>query len=145
MEQRRVGGFGVKPEFVQLLAVVHSCTRIRGMEISMKARGRATGVASGARTGDPHGNHLHPKWSSVPPDHLGHQVTNKRGPPEVDRALGLDGRTGMVYWGDAKHEQASSLSHERGWPPPRRAKRKEKITPMSYHKALFDLSNARKR
>ena len=22
----------------------------------------------------------------------------------------------MVYWGDAKHEQASSLSHERGWP-----------------------------
>ena len=83
----------------------------------MKARGRATGVASGARTGDPHGNHLHPKWSSVPPDHLGHQVTNKRGPPEVDRALGLDGRTGMVYWGDAKHEQASSLSHERVGPP----------------------------
>eukprot|EP00614_Pseudopedinella_elastica_P038857 CAMPEP_0181278726 /NCGR_PEP_ID=MMETSP1097-20121128/11908_1 /TAXON_ID=35684 /ORGANISM="Pseudopedinella elastica, Strain CCMP716" /LENGTH=53 /DNA_ID=CAMNT_0023380881 /DNA_START=63 /DNA_END=221 /DNA_ORIENTATION=+ len=53
----------------------------------MKARGRATGVASGARAGGPHGNHLHPKWSSVPPDHLGHQVTNKRGPPEVDRAL----------------------------------------------------------
>ena len=41
------------------------------------------------------------------------------------QALGLEGRTGMVYWGDAKHEQASSLSHERGWPPPRRAKRKE--------------------
>ena len=58
--------FGVKSEFVQLLAVVHSCTRIRGMEISMKARGRATGVASGARTGDPHGNHLHPKWSCGP-------------------------------------------------------------------------------
>ena len=38
----------------------------------MKARGRATGVASGVRTGDPHGNHLQPKWSSVPPDHLGH-------------------------------------------------------------------------
>ena len=38
----------------------------------MKARGRATGVASGARTGDPHGNHLHLKWSSVPPDHLGY-------------------------------------------------------------------------
>ena len=38
----------------------------------MKARGRATGVASGARAGGPHGNHLYPKWSSVPPDHLGH-------------------------------------------------------------------------
>ena len=37
----------------------------------MKARGRATGVASGARAGDPHGKHLYPKWSSVPPDHLG--------------------------------------------------------------------------
>ena len=79
----------------------------------MKARGRATGVASGARAGDPHGNHLHPKWPSVPPGHLDHQVTNKRGPPELDRALRLDGRTGVVYWGDAKHEQASSLSHER--------------------------------
>ena len=44
----------------------------------MKARGRATGVASEARTGDPHGNHLHPKWSSVPPDHLGHEMA--RGP-----------------------------------------------------------------
>ena len=38
----------------------------------MRARCRATWVASGARAGDPHGNHLHPKWSSVPPDHLGH-------------------------------------------------------------------------
>ena len=35
----------------------------------------------------PHGNHFHPKWSSVPPGHLGHHVTNKRGPPEEDRAL----------------------------------------------------------
>ena len=123
-EHRRVV-FGVKSEFVQLLAIVHSCTRVRGMKISMKARGRATGVASGARTGDPHGNHLHPKWSSVPPDHLGHQVTNKRGPPEVDRALGLEGRTGMVYWGDAKHEQASSLSHERVGPPPEGPKKRK--------------------
>ena len=54
------------------------------------------------------------------------QVTNKRGPPEVDRALGLEGRTGMVYWGDAKHEQASSLSHERVASPPK-GQRKEKI------------------
>ena len=44
-------------------------------------------------------------------------MTNKRGPPEVDKALGLDGRAGMVYWEDAKHEQASSLSHERVGPP----------------------------
>ena len=83
----------------------------------MKARGRATGVASGARAGGPHGNHLHPKWSSVPPDHLGHQVTNKRGPPEEYRALRLDGRAGVVYSGDAKHMQASSPSHERVGPP----------------------------
>ena len=102
----------------------------------MKARGRATGVASGARTGDPHGNHLHPKWSSVPPDHLGQQVTNKRGPPEVDRALGLDGRTGMVYWGDAKHEQASSFSHERVAPPPEGPKEKKILTPMKHHNGL---------
>ena len=47
----------------------------------MKARGRATGVASGARTGDPHGNHLHPKWSSVPPDHLGHSGEASRPAP----------------------------------------------------------------
>ena len=98
----------------------------------MKARGRATGVASGARAGGPHGNHLHPKWSSVPPDHLGHQVTNKRGPPEVDRALGLEGRTGMVYW----HEQASSLSHERVAPPPEGPKEKKILTPMKHHNGL---------
>ena len=65
LSRREIGEsvFRVKSEFVQLLAIVHSCTRVRGMKISMKARGRATGVASGARTGDPHGNHLHPKWS----------------------------------------------------------------------------------
>ena len=91
----------------------------------MKARGRATGAASGARTGDPHGNHFHTKWPSVPPGHLDHQVTKKRGPPEVDRALGLDGRTGMVNWGDAKHEQASSLSHERVGPPPEGPKKRK--------------------
>jgi len=33
-------------------------------------------------------------------------VTNKKGPPEEDRALRLDGRAGMVYWGDAEPEQA---------------------------------------
>ena len=69
----------------------------------MKARGRATWVASGARAGDPHGNHLHPKWPFVPPDHLGHQETNKRGPSEVDRALRLEDRADMVSSGDAKH------------------------------------------
>ena len=106
---------------------MNSCTQIRGLETGMKARGRATGVASEARAGGPHGNHLHPEWSSVPPDHIGHQVTIKRGPPEEDRSLRLVGRAGMVYWGDAKHEQASSQSHEGVAPPPRRAKRKVKI------------------
>ena len=46
--------------------------RIRGLETGKKARGRAAGVASGARAGGPYRNHVHPKWSSVPPDHLGH-------------------------------------------------------------------------
>ena len=41
------------------------------------------------------------------------------------QALGLEGRTGMVYWGDAKHEQASSLSHERVGPPPEGPKKRK--------------------
>ena len=53
------------------------------------------------------------------------QVTNKRGAQEVDRALRLDGRTGMLYWGHAKHEQASSLLHERVAPPPKGQKKKK--------------------
>ena len=53
------------------------------------------------------------------------QVTNKRGPPEVDRTLGLEGRTGMAYWGDAKHEQVSSLSHEKVDPPPEGPKKRK--------------------
>ena len=43
----------------------------------MEARDRATWVASGARAGEPHGNHLYPKWSSVPPDHLGYEATDE--------------------------------------------------------------------
>ena len=54
-------------------------------------------------------------------------MTNKRGPPEVDRALKLEDKVGMAYWGDAKHEQASSLLHGGVVSPPRRAKRKEKV------------------
>ena len=56
---------------------------------------------------------------------LQQQVTNKRGHPEEDRALRLDGRESMVYWGDAKHEQASSLSHERVAPPPKGQKKRK--------------------
>ena len=52
-------------------------------------------------------------------------MTNKRGPPEEDRALRLDGRAGVIYWGDAKHEQASSLSHERDAPLPEGPKEKK--------------------
>ena len=78
------------------------------------------------------------------------QVTNKRGAPEEYRALRLDGRAGVVYWGDAKHEQTSSLSHERDAPlppeGPKEKKRKEKkrkdLTPMTTT-MTFDKSNAR--
>ena len=71
-------------------------------------------------------------------------MTNKRGLPEVDRALRLEGRSGMVDRGDAKHEQASSLSHGGIAPPPRRAKRKEKNdSDESPPSTPFDKSNAR--
>ena len=52
-------------------------------------------------------------------------MTNKRGPPDEDKALRLDGRACMVYWGDAKHEQASSLTHERVAPPSEGPKEKK--------------------
>ena len=63
-------------------------------------------------------------------------MTNKRGPPEVYRALRLEDRAGVVYWGDAKHAQASSLSHERVGPPSEGPKEKEKLTPMNHHNEL---------
>ena len=102
----------------------------------MKARGRATGGARGARAGDPHGNHLHLKWPSAPPDHLGHQVTNKRGLPEEDTAIGLGGRADMVYWGDAKHEQTSSLSHKRGASPLKGQKKRFFLTLIKHNNGL---------
>ena len=37
----------------------------------------------------------------------------------------------MVYCGDAKHEQASSLSHERVRPSPEGPKEKKKLTMMT--------------
>ena len=50
----------------------------------------------------------------------------------------LEDRAGMAYCGDAKHEQASSLSHEKVATPPRRAKGKEKkiLTPMNHYNEL---------
>ena len=53
-------------------------------------------------------------------------VANKRGPSELDRALRLEDRAGMVYWGHAKHEQAEKNDSDE--PPQctlRRAMREE--------------------
>ena len=46
-------------------------------EATRQEAGR-NGVVSRARAEDLHGNHLHPKCPSVPPDHLGHYVADGR-------------------------------------------------------------------
>ena len=70
----------------------------------MKARDRATWDASGARAGDPHGNHLHPKWSSVPPDHLGHT--------SILWSRSVDFRASLILVGKIMSVRALP------WPPP---------------------------
>ena len=46
----------------------------------------------------PHGNHLHPKWHSVPPGHLGHEgrVLNKGGGVRA-KEEGGGGRI-IIFW-----------------------------------------------
>ena len=61
-------------------------------------------VASGARAGGPHGNHLHPNWPSVPSDHLGHE-----GPRGGFRALIRAGQKGR---GEKRAGERGSLQSE---------------------------------
>ena len=80
----------------------------------MKARGRATGVARGARAGGPHGNHLHPKWSSVPlrlPSHEQKGASRRRSGTKTSQRQNRYGILGM------RSMNKPALSHVSASPP----------------------------